>query len=143
VAAASSAPGTQRLTAAYSGDAVRAPSSGAAQFCAGTATVCAGTTGTGDTSGSGGSSGGSAGAGGPTTKPPACKVPKLKGKTLATARKLLAHGHCRLGKVVTPRAPKGHKLGPLVVRSQNPRAGRSLANAAKVGVRLVVRGKVR
>jgi hypothetical protein len=109
--------------------------------------VCGGTTGTGGTSGSGSGSGGSAGAGAgagaTTTKLPACKVPKLKGKTLATARKLLAHGHCRLGKVVTPRAPKGHKLGPLVVRSQNPGAGRSLAHAAKVGVRLVVRGKVR
>jgi hypothetical protein len=141
VAAASSAPGAQGLTAAYSGDPVHAPSSGAGQFCAATVTVCGGTTGTGGTSGSG--SGGSTGAGGTSTKPPACKVPKLKGKTLATARKLLARAHCRLGKVVTPRARKGHKLGPLVIGSENPGAGRSLANRAKVGVRLVVRGKVR
>lgn len=120
-AAAASVAGIQNLTAAYSGDAVHAPSSGAGSFCAGTTTTCGGGSGV----GSGGGSGGS-GAGG---KPPACKVPKLIGKSLATARTLLSRAHCRLGKLIWPRIRKGRKL---VVRSERPGAGRVLANGAKV-----------
>ncbi len=71
----------------------------------------------------------------------ACTVPKLKGKTLSLARKALSAGHCSLGKVSKPaHAPKrsaGHgKKWELVVSSQSPAAGHSLAKGARVGVKL-------
>lgn len=119
VAAASLGSGTQPITASYSGDAVHAPSSGLGGFCTGTAAQCSGSV--------------------PVGHPPACRVPKLKGKTLATARRLLAAAHCRLGGVARPRARKGHPLGPFVVGSERPGTGTVLPNDAKVGVRLIAR----
>ncbi len=126
VAAASSGPGAQPLTAAYSGDPVHAPSTGAGSFCAGTAAQC-GTTGPGGRGGT----------------PPTCKVPKLKGKTLATARRLLAAANCRLGRIVRPRARKGHALAPLVVGSQRLQPGTVLPSGSTVGVRLTARHRHR
>jgi hypothetical protein len=125
VAAAASVPGTQGLAASYSGDPVHSPSSGAGGFCAGTAVQCGGT-----------------GPGGPGGKP-ACTVPKLKGKSLATARRLLAAANCRLGKIVRPRARRGHPLGRLVVGSEQPRAGTALPNGSTIDVRLVPRHAAR
>jgi streptogramin lyase len=61
-----------------------------------------------------------------------CKVPKLKGKTLASARRLLSGGHCTLGRVTAPRNPTRTPL----VASQTPAANKVLPYGAKVGVRL-------
>jgi hypothetical protein len=62
----------------------------------------------------------------------ACLVPRLKGKSLAKARRALAAAHCSLGRVSKPKGAGGS----LVVRSSSPGAGSSLAAGAKVGVRL-------
>jgi hypothetical protein len=134
VAAASATSGTQTLSAAYAGDPVHAASGGQGSFCAGTATTCGGAS-----AGGGGPSGGGSGGGGTTSggKAPTCKVPKLKGRSLAAARKLLVRAHCRLGKVFKPNAGKGRKLRPLVVSSARPGAGRVLANGAKIELWLV------
>jgi Divergent InlB B-repeat domain/PASTA domain len=70
-----------------------------------------------------------------TSKPTACIVPKLRGKTVKKAKKALKRAHCRLGKV---RRPKGHRKGALVVRSSTPKAGKKLGAGAKVGVKLRV-----
>jgi len=61
-----------------------------------------------------------------------CIVPKLKGKTLARARRALSAAHCSLGRV---RKPKG-KGGALRVRSSSPKAGATLPAGARVNVRL-------
>jgi Divergent InlB B-repeat domain/PASTA domain len=61
-----------------------------------------------------------------------CHVPKLKGKSLAKARRALGAAHCSLGKV---RKPKGAK-GKLVVRSSSPPAGSVRPAGAKVSLRL-------
>jgi hypothetical protein len=61
-----------------------------------------------------------------------CKVPKLKGKTLAGARRLLSAAHCTLGHVTAPRNPTHTPL----VASQTPAAKKVLPYGAKVGVRL-------
>jgi streptogramin lyase len=65
-----------------------------------------------------------------TTK---CLVPKLKGKTLTQAKRLLTRSHCRLGKVTQAKKHRKHKL---VVVSQKPGAGKTLPSGAKVAVRL-------
>jgi subtilisin family serine protease len=52
-----------------------------------------------------------------------CTVPKLAGLTLGKATAALSHADCTLGSVVRPKAKKGHKLGPLVVKSSAPAAG--------------------
>lgn len=61
-----------------------------------------------------------------------CHVPKLKGKSLARARRALRAAHCSLGRV---RKPKGAK-GKLVVRSSSPGAGSIRPAGAKVSLRL-------
>jgi subtilisin family serine protease len=71
---------------------------------------------------------------GPLPKP-ACKVPKLTGKTLSKAKALLATAHCTLGKVIKPKAKQGHKLGALVVKSSNPAPGSS-SSSGKVDLTL-------
>jgi len=52
-----------------------------------------------------------------------CTVPKLTGKTLSQAKAALTAAQCAPGKVTKPKAKKGHKLPPLVVRSSKPVAG--------------------
>jgi hypothetical protein len=112
--------GTQSLHAAYSGDGIHNASNGDFTICAGTAVQCGAPPPSSPT---------------PLPKPkPACIVPKLKGKSLTSARTLLSRAHCALGKVKRPRARKGHKLGTLVVGSQSPSAGRKLAAGSKVAV---------
>jgi beta-lactam-binding protein with PASTA domain len=61
-----------------------------------------------------------------------CVVPKLKGTTLATARKRLKHALCRLGKVTKPR----HPHSGLVVTRQNPSAGKRLPVNTRVKLKL-------
>ena len=115
-------PGSESITATYSGDTVHQGSSGAVNLCAGSATQC-----------------------GSSSPPPGathCVVPKLKGKSLAKARSLLTKAHCALGKVTRPKVAKGHKQPPLVVGSTRPAAGTRLADGAKVSLRLVAKTPV-
>jgi hypothetical protein len=63
-----------------------------------------------------------------------CVVPRLRGKSLPSARKALEKAHCRLGKVSRPAKPGA----ALVVTAQSIRAGRTLANDGVVAVRLAV-----
>jgi subtilisin family serine protease len=59
----------------------------------------------------------------PPPSEPTCTVPKLAGMTLGKATSALSAAHCALGTVTKPKAKKGHKLGPLVVKSSAPAAG--------------------
>jgi subtilisin family serine protease len=62
----------------------------------------------------------------PTEPPPtvpACTVPKLAGKTPAQAKAALSAAKCTLGKVVSPKVPRGSKPPKLVVKSSTPGAG--------------------
>jgi subtilisin family serine protease len=84
------------------------------------------------------SSGGGSGSGGNISNQPSqprCVVPKLTGKSLGQATAALAAAHCSLGTVTKPKAKKGHKLGPLVVKSSNPAPG-SAASSGKVNITL-------
>jgi hypothetical protein len=62
-----------------------------------------------------------------------CIVPRLKGDSLATARKALRRAHCALGKV-----SKTARVGHLVVATQGIPAGRKLGKGTKVSVTLIV-----
>ena len=64
-----------------------------------------------------------------------CRVPKLRGASLPTARKRLKRAGCRLGKVRRPRGAARR----LVVKRQSRRAGRSVPLSTKVNVTLRVR----
>jgi len=65
-----------------------------------------------------------------------CKVPKLKGLTLTKAKRALSRAHCKLGKVLKPRAREHHRLPPLVVRSSSPKAGAIHTAGVKVKLTL-------
>ncbi len=70
------------------------------------------------------------------TAPVRCIVPHLAGDSLKAARRALAKGHCRLGKVTRP-----HHVAPhtrLKVKSQRPPGGSVRPAGTKVSVRLVV-----
>lgn len=69
----------------------------------------------------------------PTPPEVKCRVPRLKGKTLAKARRALSAAHCTLGRV---KKPKG-KGGKLVVRSSSPGVGTTLAAGSRVNVKLM------
>lgn len=72
-----------------------------------------------------------------------CKVPKLKGLSLTHARRALSKAHCKLGKVLKPRARKHHRLPPLVVRSSSPKAGAVHTAGMKVKLTLGPKPKPR
>jgi len=59
----------------------------------------------------------------PPPAPSSCKVPKVAGKTLARAKAVLAGAGCWVRKVSKPKARKGVKAPPLVVKTSSPRAG--------------------
>jgi cytochrome c peroxidase len=61
-----------------------------------------------------------------------CVVPRLRGRTVAGARRLLARSKCRLGLVLRPHSARGH----LVVSSQRPAAGTRRPTGTRVAVRL-------
>jgi hypothetical protein len=86
--------------------------------------------GRGDDSGSWGTWWGRVG-GGPPLVPPRCVVPKVTGKTLAKARRLVAPRHCRVGSVRHVRSTRKRK--GRVVR-QSPAPGRRLAAGARVNL---------
>jgi hypothetical protein len=134
----STSAGTIPITATYQGDSLHQSSSGHTTFCAGSATQCGGTSGggaggTGASGGRGGSGSSSGSAGGATHR---CVVPKLRGRTLAQARTLLARADCRLGKVSKPRKSRHRKL---VIASQRPAPGSKLPAGTAVAVKLGAR----
>jgi uncharacterized repeat protein (TIGR02543 family) len=73
----------------------------------------------------------------PTTAKVKCVVPKVKGKTLAAAKRALARAKCATGKVTRAYSVK---LKKGLVISQRPSAGRSLARGAKIAL-VVSNGK--
>ena len=70
---------------------------------------------------------------GPAAAPKPCVVPKLKGKKLGKAKRLLKNAHCTLGKVKRMEAPNKR---PGRVLSQRPKAG--AVKPPDAPVRLVV-----
>jgi hypothetical protein len=65
-----------------------------------------------------------------------CHVPRLRGRKLATARRLLGSAHCSLGRV---RKTKGATARTGRVARQSPKPGKALAAGAKVNLVLVPR----
>jgi hypothetical protein len=63
-------------------------------------------------------------------EPLACRVPTLRGQTLAAARRALAKAHCSLGAVHRP----GRHNSALYVRAQGTPTGKLLADNARVAV---------
>jgi cytochrome c peroxidase len=61
-----------------------------------------------------------------------CVVPRLRGRTVAQARRLLARAKCRLGVVLRPRGSRSR----LVVSSQRPGAGARRGAGTRVAVRV-------
>jgi thermitase len=59
----------------------------------------------------------------PPTTPAGCTVPKLAGKTLGAAKAALSAAGCKLGKVTSPKVPRGTKPPKLVVKTTTPGAG--------------------
>jgi hypothetical protein len=60
----------------------------------------------------------------PTPPPPSgCTVPKLAGKTLGAAKAALSAAGCKLGRVTSPKVPRGTKPPKLVVKTSMPPAG--------------------
>ena len=72
----------------------------------------------------------------PPPPPPKCKVPKVVGKKLPAARRMITRAHCRVGRV--RRARSGKPRGRVV--EQTPRWGVSRARGARVNL-VVSRGK--
>lgn len=69
-----------------------------------------------------------------TAIPPVrCKVPMLTGKTLASAKRLIKKAGCAVGKVTRP---KGVTAATGKVRSQRPKAGKSVPEGEKIAVKL-------
>jgi hypothetical protein len=70
-----------------------------------------------------------------TLKPPPtqCIVPRLKGKTVAAARRAIKSHHCSVGKI-TKFASSPQKKGKVV--SQNPKPGKHLKRGAKVSLKV-------
>ena len=67
------------------------------------------------------------------TPAPACVVPKVKGKTLAAARREIKKAHCGVGKVTrvkSSRKNKGHVI------SQSPKPGKHLKKGSKVALKI-------
>jgi hypothetical protein len=62
-----------------------------------------------------------------------CVVPRLRGDSPAAARRALQRAHCNVGRVT---APHSHR-GALIVAGQSVRAGRTLADGAKVAIVLI------
>src|SRR5215218_8031838 len=76
----------------------------------------------------------------PPSTPPACVVPKLKGKTLKRAKAALRAAHCKLGTVHKPKRAKGKRRRVLVVKSSSPRRGAKPADGT-VDLKLRVKPK--
>jgi beta-lactam-binding protein with PASTA domain len=68
-------------------------------------------------------------------------VPKLVGHTLAGAKKMLAHAHCRVGHltVAAGRARRVRPQSKLIVLNQQPRAGTTKSAGAHVTLTIGLR----
>lgn len=66
----------------------------------------------------------------PDPPPARCVVPRLRGLSVAGARRRLRRANCRLGRV------RGHRRGGARVVGQSPRRGAVLTAGARVGVRV-------
>jgi hypothetical protein len=76
----------------------------------------------------------------PTPVPlPTCTVPKLAGKTLGQAKAALSAAKCTLGKVSSPKVPRGSKAPKLVVKTSTPAAGAKTSGA--VAIKLAAKPK--
>jgi hypothetical protein len=69
----------------------------------------------------------------PATAPAQCKVPKLRGRNLKAAKQAIRHAGCRVGKLTKV---DGVSAATGKVKTQRPRAGRSVAKGTKVAVTL-------
>src|SRR4029079_185702 len=63
-----------------------------------------------------------------------CVVPRLRGRSVAQAKRLLARSQCKLGLVLPPRGAKGR----MIVSSQRPSAGTKRPLGTRVAVRVRV-----
>lgn len=74
----------------------------------------------------------------PVVFAPPCVVPNVKGIGTAAAKSRLVRAHCAVGTVIQPKSKphKAHHVYKLVVASAGSSAGTSLANGAKVSLRL-------
>ena len=70
------------------------------------------------------------------SSPARCVVPRLRGRTVAQAKRVLARSSCKLGLVLTPRGAKGKSR--MVVSSQRPSAGTKRPLGTRVAVRVRV-----
>ena len=61
-------------------------------------------------------------------------MPRLRGRTVAQAKRLLSRSQCKLGLVLTPRGTKGRVL----VSSQRPSDGTKRPFGTRVAVRVRV-----
>ena len=70
-----------------------------------------------------------------------CTVPRLKGKSLAAARRALGANHCTVGHVTKQHKPKRspgkHKKWALVVSRETPPAGSTKPAGSTVALKLV------
>jgi hypothetical protein len=76
-----------------------------------------------------------------TAAPVLCKVPKLKGRKLGSAKRALRKRHCRIGKVTRKRRKKAPRKAKII--KQRPRPGSIRPAGSKVSVTLLVRKKAR
>jgi hypothetical protein len=72
-----------------------------------------------------------------------CRVPRLKGLSLARARRALAAAHCALGRVTKPRHRRGRRAPALVVKSSTPAVGTVLDGGARVALKLRAKPRAR
>lgn len=76
----------------------------------------------------------------PTPVPPTtCTVPKVVGKTLGQAKAALSAAGCKLGKVISPKVPRGSKPPKLVVKATTPAAGSQ--SSSPVAIKLAAKPK--
>ena len=68
--------------------------------------------------------------------PARCVVPRLRGRTVAQAKRVLARSSCKLGLVLMPRGAKGRSR--MVVSNQRPSAGTKRPLGTRVAVRVRV-----
>jgi lysophospholipase L1-like esterase len=69
--------------------------------------------------------------------PPSCSVPRVTGKVVAVARRMILRAHCAVGKVTYRRSNRARKG---IVLAQGPKAGARLATGALVSL-TVSRGR--
>jgi hypothetical protein len=73
------------------------------------------------------------------TPTPECTVPKLVGEKAKVARRKIRAAGCEIGEVRRPKARRGRKRGPLVVKSSSPSAGTVLPAGSQVNLKLGLR----